>query len=223
MVKLNILIANTNYLISKGLESLIIDNSDFGGSLVVRNKAELFENIDAGRPHVLIIDFSAEEFNTDTLQMLNQRFSGLNILAITPDISARLMAKAMKSGLTSYVLNHCEKDEILEAIYKTASGERFVCGKILDQLMRTQSGKVANGINSPTSCEGLNITEREMEIVGLIAAGFSNKEIAERLFLSTHTVSTHRKNIMSKLGVNNTAGVVMFAVRENLLSYESRR
>lgn len=66
-------------------------------------------------------------------------------------------------------------------------------------------------------CHGVAVTGREIEIIVAIAEGLSNKLIADKLSLSTHTVNTHRKNIMNKLGVNNTAGVVMFAVKNKLL------
>ncbi len=90
-----------------------------------------------------------------------------------------------------------------------------MCGKIVNSLVETDSKAQKN---NEYSCEGMNISEREMEIITLIAEGYSNKEVADKLFLSTHTVTTHRKNIMNKLGVNNTAGLVLFAVRENLVS-----
>ena len=70
------------------------------------------------------------------------------------------------------------------------------------------------------SCEGLAVSEREVEIIKHIAFGLSNKQIADKLCISLHTVNTHRKNIMQKLHVNNTAGVVMFAVKNNLLAEE---
>ena len=66
-------------------------------------------------------------------------------------------------------------------------------------------------------CDGIPVTEREIDIIRGIAEGLSNKLIADKLNLSTHTVNTHRKNIMNKLGVNNTAGIVMFAVKNQLL------
>jgi DNA-binding CsgD family transcriptional regulator len=64
----------------------------------------------------------------------------------------------------------------------------------------------------------VSITERELEIITLIAEGYTNVEIAEKLFLSPHTVNTHRKNILQKLGVNNTAAIVMYAVKTQLVS-----
>ena len=90
-----------------------------------------------------------------------------------------------------------------------------MCGKIVNSILNNDA---KTNRNTDYSCEGMNISDREIEIITLIAEGFSNKEVADKLFLSTHTVTTHRKNIMNKLGVNNTAGLVLFAVRENLVS-----
>jgi len=68
------------------------------------------------------------------------------------------------------------------------------------------------------SCEPVSLSERELEIIKLIAEGYTNAQISVVLYISNHTVNTHRKNIMKKLGVNNTAGIVMFAVKSNLVS-----
>jgi DNA-binding NarL/FixJ family response regulator len=125
----------------------------------------------------------------------------------------QIISKALSIGVTSHLLKDCDRDEIVEAIYKTSIGEKFMCGKIVTNLLDETAANLKD-----YSCEGLNITEREMEIIKHIAEGFSNKMIADKLCLSTHTVITHRKNIMNKLGVANTAGLVLFAVRENLVS-----
>ena len=75
-----------------------------------------------------------------------------------------------------------------------------------------------NQFSTISSIDKYNISERELEIIKLIAEGYINKEIADRLFISNHTVNTHRKNIMQKLGINNTPGIVLFAVKEGLVS-----
>ncbi len=212
------IVADSNYLVRKGLAALIEENIDFTLLAEVSDKNELLEEMRICIPNIVVIDFSTEGFKLETLQLLNKKYSSVQLLAITTEISSSLMARALDSGLTSYVLNDCDKEEITEALYKTSSAERFLCGKIVERLMTLQLPSEKPPIPSMTSCDGLNITEREMEIIKLIAEGYSNKEIAEQLFLSTHTITTHRKNIMAKLKVNNTAGVVMFAVRENLLT-----
>jgi DNA-binding NarL/FixJ family response regulator len=209
MGKIKVIVADSNYLTCKGLAALIRERTGFTVLTEVRDHSQLLENLSISTPDIIVIDFSSEGFKMDTIRFLNKKHPGIRILAITAEISPTQMAKALDSGATSYVLKNCDQEEITEALYKTFTGERFLCGKIVERLL---------GASSSAKCDGLNITERELEIIKLITEGYSNKEIAEQLFLSAHTVSTHRKNIMAKLEVNNTAGVVMFAVRENLIT-----
>jgi DNA-binding NarL/FixJ family response regulator len=215
--KIKVIVADSNYLTCKGLMALLSEVNDFAVVAEASDKNDLQEKIKLYGSDVVVIDYSTAAFKLESLQFLNKKHPSIHVLAITPDISAGIMAKALDSGVTSHLLKDCDKDEILEALTKTFEGQRFLCGKIVDRLMTNDKAQQQN-VPSTSTCDGMNITEREMEIIKLIAEGYSNKEIADKLFLSTHTVTTHRKNIMSKLGVNNTAGVVLFAVRENLLT-----
>lgn len=213
MAKIRITIADSHFLSRKGLAVLLNENADFilvGEALStsdIINQAKFF------KPDLIIIDYSSANFSLEGLQQIVKKYPKTKILAITDVQSNGVISKALKIGVTSHLLKDCDHDEIVEAIYKTAKGEQFMCGKIVTGILEE---KPENAFEY--TCEGLNISEREMEIIKLIAEGFSNKEVADKLFLSTHTVTTHRKNIMNKLGVNNTAGLVLFAVRENLVS-----
>ena len=111
----------------------------------------------------------------------------------------------------------CDRVEIMDAINSTLKGEAFFCGKILNEVIPADEAAEDN-TQLAFSCNGIKISAREAEIIALVAEGFTNKQIAEHLFLSTHTVITHRKNIMNKLGLNNTAGLVLFAIRQNIIS-----
>jgi DNA-binding NarL/FixJ family response regulator len=165
------------------------------------------------KPDLIIIDYTSVNYSLDGLSQIVKKYPKAKLLAITELQSNEVISKGLKIGITSHLLKDCDEDEIIEAIYKTAKGEKFICGKIANAVLQEKSTVV-----SEYSCQGMNISEREMEIITLIAEGYSNKEVADKLFLSTHTITTHRKNIMNKLGVNNTAGLVLFAVRENLVS-----
>jgi DNA-binding NarL/FixJ family response regulator len=127
------------------------------------------------------------------------------------------LSNLLDSGITSYLLKECDKAEIMDAINSTIKDQKFICGKIVSILTSAPELTVTNTLIKKIGCDGMHVTERETEIIKAIAEGLSNKLIADKLNLSTHTVNTHRKNIMQKLGVNNTAGVVMFAVKNNLL------
>ena len=127
------------------------------------------------------------------------------------------MVNALRSGVKSYVKKDCELSEIISAVEETGKGNKFFCGQILETIQRASID--VNDIDFEFfSCEAVIVSERENEIIVLIAEGMTNAQIAEYLFLSNHTINTHRKNIMAKLGVKNTAGIVMYAVKTNLVS-----
>lgn len=213
VAKIKILIADNSFLIREGFRSIITGNSEFKLVGEAEKAEELTEKLLLNHPQVLVMDYTSPYFCIDDIAVIRKEFPGVHILAITPPQSRIVVSKAMESGIVSHLLKDCGKDEIIEAIYSTAKGQKFFCGKILDTVLKEKDIVTSEGV----SCEGIKLSPREVEIIQLVSDGLSNKEIAERLFLSVHTVTTHRKNIMSKLGVNNTAGLMMFAIRQNLI------
>lgn len=210
-MKKRILIADNQFLSRKGLLAFLASLKLYNFQEVLSG-TELLEN--GKNCELLIIDYSVPPFYLQQIHELKVQNPLLRILAITSTVSKAGVSEAIKSGIDSHLLKECDPDEIAEAIEKTFVGEKFFCGKILGEILN----EPAPAIPPANNCTGHNITEREIEIIALIAEGFSNKQIAEILFLSTHTVNTHRKNIMNKLGINNSAGLIMFALRENLIS-----
>ena len=212
---IKVLVADGNYLARKGMCCLLLEGNT-SSKLVgeASSHEDMLECMLIHQPDVLIIDYTSESFSLQSVAKALTACLTTKVLAITPNPDKNAINKAFSSGVKSYLLKECDEEEIIEAIHATAKGNKFVCGKILDRLVNGEQIEQLTAV----SCDGGIVSEREMEIIKLIAEGNSNKEIAEKLFLSTHTVMTHRKNIMAKLGVNNTAGVVLFAVRENLIS-----
>ena len=213
MEKIRITIADSHFLSRKGLAVLLKENTDFILLAEALSTSDLINQSKFYKPDLIIIDYTSSNFSIEGLSQIVKKYPKVKLLAITDIQSNAVISKALNIGVTSHLLKDCDQDEIVEAIYKTVNGEKFMCGKIASAVLQEKSANI-----SEYSCEGLNISEREMEIIKHIAEGLSNKEVADKLFLSTHTVTTHRKNIMNKLGVNNTAGLVLFAVRENLIS-----
>lgn len=213
MEKIKITIADSHFLSRKGLAVLLNENTDFILLAEALSTSDLLNQSKFYKPDLIIIDYTSVNFSLEGLQQIVKKYPKAKLLAITELQSNEIISKGLKIGITSHLLKDCDQDEIIEAIYKTTKGEKFICGKIANAVLQEKTSG-----NAEYSCQGMNISDREMEIITLIAEGYSNKEVADKLFLSTHTVTTHRKNIMNKLGVNNTAGLVLFAVRENLVS-----
>jgi DNA-binding NarL/FixJ family response regulator len=215
MIKL--LIADTSILIREGLKSLLNDVSNFEFVGSVENSKQLKEMNSILKPDVLVIDcYSLLTSNTE-LKALKKCNKNLRILAITQLISKQEISAYLNGEVTSYLLKECDKQEIIDAVEETRKGNRFLCGKIAHVLSAPEEIAPTPAYMKSVSCDGITVTEREADVIRYIAEGLSNKQIADKLYLSTHTVNTHRKNIMNKLGVNNTAGIVMYAVKNNLL------
>jgi DNA-binding NarL/FixJ family response regulator len=178
----------------------------------------LISCIQKNKPKILVLDFQSLGFNSKQISILTKTFKRLQILAITDYMSRGEMQSALDSGVRSYLLKECDKEEIIEALHATHNGERFLCGKVAYFLANTEDLEVIKPQLDKVSCQGLGITDRELDVIRLISEGLSNKLIADKLELSTHTINTHRKNIMTKLNIPNTAGIVMFAVKNKLLA-----
>ena len=214
---MEIAIADSNELIRLGLRVLL--NTELQVTIVgeANRSCELLELLGAFDVDVVIIDFTSSGFDINDLSQIKRNFPNVGILAVTPDQSAQVLVDALRSGITSYVKKDCSFPEIIEAVNETKNGNMFFCGQILETISEANLDVEDIDIDA-FSCEAVVISKREGEIITFIAEGYTNTQIAEKLFLSAHTINTHRKNIMSKLGVKNTAGIVMYAVKSNLIS-----
>jgi len=207
---IDILIANSNQIVGEGLKTII--QSKLGNRVLGLAKSiqHLEKQSSKYFPDLVVIDYSSEEFGVQSIKEIKKIYKDCKILAITDKLPKATVYSALKNGVDSYLLSDCEKPEIVEAIADTHLGKQFYCGEVIDLLAEGTDAE-KNG------CSGISLSEREIEVIRLISDGSTNKEIADLLFLSTHTVNTHRKNIMNKLGIKNTAGIVIYAFRENII------
>lgn len=214
---MKVVIADSNMLIRTGLHTLLGHQHDMDICGEAATSTELLELIKHKKPDIVIVDFAAKNFNIDVVPAALKISKKTRFVAITGEQSGITIVNALRAGIRSYIKKDCDAHEIVESVKQTAQGGRFFCGQILNTI-RKESIDVEDLHIKEFSCEPINISDRELEIITLIAEGYTNNEIAEKLFLSPHTVNTHRKNILQKLGVNNTASIVMYAVKSNLVS-----
>ncbi|MBK8613044.1 MAG: response regulator transcription factor [Flavobacteriales bacterium] len=182
-----------------------------------RDAIELQALIVRTKPDVVLIDHMAEGFGANAIRDGVRRSKRTRFVAITPDPSPMALRSALRGGVTSYIKKDCGINEIIDAVLQTADGQKFFCGKIVEAMERA-SVDMTKLISEPLNCEPITLSEREFQVIALIAEGHSYTRIAEQLHLSAHTITTHRKNIMQKLGVNNSAAVVMYALKNGLVS-----
>lgn len=214
---IRLIIADSNHLIRSGLNAVLSQYPDFQILGEASSEEQLLDMTTHFLPDIVLVDFAARGFSVDVIHRCLRLSSKTRLVAITGEQSGVTIVNALRAGVLSYIKTDCDVHEIVSSIRETHGGGRFFCGQILDTIRR-EAIEVNDLEIRELSCEPVTISDRELEVIKLIAEGYTNNEIAEKLFLSPHTINTHRKNIMQKLGVNNTAAIVMYAVKTQLVS-----
>ncbi len=212
-----VIIADSNDVVRAGLRSIISAQKNVNVIGEAQSSAELLDQLKNFECDLVVIDYTSKNFSIDVIRKITNLKKNIKTLAITPEQSAQTLVDALRGGVKSYVKKDCDSGEIIDAVNETAKGNAFFCGQILESI-RKSSIDVNDLEFTKFTCEPINLSERELEVIKLISDGLTNVQIAELLILSNHTINTHRKNIMAKLGVKNTAGIVMYAVKTQLVS-----
>lgn len=187
---INLLIADNQILTREGLIAILSDYRNIHIIGSVSTLAELEQLLAGIRPEVIIMDI--QHFSVSEILDIRSRYN-VQILILSNRQHKNEILQAIEHGIKNYIFKECSTQEITDAIHATAKGEQFFC----ERTMQTLFGHKL----PPKKVDGMPLLSyRETEIVQLIAEGMANKDIAEKLYLSVHTIKTHRKNIIKKLG-----------------------
>ena len=156
---------------------------------------------------VILMDINLPDMNgIDLCKEIKTKYPGIMVLALSTFNQGSYVTKMMENGASGYVVKNADKKELLEAIHEVSKGKTYLSFEA-GQAMRKNN----------ESAQIPAITRREKEILALIAEGFTNPEIANKLFVSSSTVDSHRKNLLAKLNVKNTASLIKFAMDHQLI------
>ncbi len=167
-------------------------------------------------PEVVLVDMDMPEMNgVELTEALQKQRPDIRIIILTVYNQERFMVKMVEAGASGYLLKNCGTEEVLNAIRQVHSAGYYFNEFFMNAMKRGAKSK------SPATLDfnhiPVELTEREKEILLLICQELTNTEIAEKLFISPRTVDGHRNNLLAKTGARNTAGLVVFAVTNNLL------
>jgi DNA-binding NarL/FixJ family response regulator len=209
---IELIIADKQPLTAAGLESFLTDKQGVRVVGKVRHPPDLAELMATHRPDLLIVDYNIPDFlDLDDIKNAQAVSSKTNVLILSSDNNKSSILDALQLGVKGYITKECSLEEVAMAVQSTAKGEKFFCHKILDIIMEKHfSPEPENGDPSV-------LTTRETEILKLIAQGHSTQTVANILFLSPHTVQTHRKSIIKKLNIKSPTQFVIYAMDLGLL------
>lgn len=206
---IRILIADDHQLFSSSLKSLLESDKDLEVLGIASNGRELLNKLEHTTCDIVLLDMNMPELDgIDTAHIIYHRFPKVKMIALTMYNRPEFVKKLNAKGVKGYVLKNANPDELILAIKSVHKGEKYYSKQLNFQISdeKSESHSFDDGFDH-------KLSKREIEILRLIARGKSNTEIAEMLFLSVHTVDTHRKNMLSKLDMHSVAELVKYAVQ----------
>ncbi len=217
---MRVLIADDHQFILESIEILVSTMPDYEVVGTYSNGKELLnslkthENID-----VVMSDFNMPEMNgIELTYQIRQHYPHIKVLLLTVSEEANTIEEAFKAGVSGYVMKKAGKAEFELALKTIASGKKYYSESVVFELLNRDKN-MADLTNETIEEKLHNLSEREIEIITLIAQEFSTNQIAEKLFLSPATVETHRHNILKKLAIKNSIGLVKFAMKNGLITH----
>ena len=173
--------------------------------------------VDEVKADVVLIDISMPKVSgIEATQLIKKRNSATKVLILTIHDNEEYLHQMVRAGADGYVLKNADKKELFAAVRTVAAGKRFFSPGI-SELMIDEFVKHSKEPTPSPSVKAAPLTKREIEILRYIAQGLTNKRIAEKIFLSVRTVNTHRTNLMQKLDIHDTAGLVRYAIQSGIL------
>jgi DNA-binding NarL/FixJ family response regulator len=209
---ITILIADDHQLVRVGIRRLLEDEDDFK---VIGEAADGKECLDKAKelnPDVILLDVTMPEMDgmEVTKRLMKRRKGGPHVVVLTMHSDEHYAARLLRMGATGYVVKDAAPTELGEAIRMVNAGKRFVSASLREALaLRFVDGLGEEPIDQ--------LTDREFQVLGRLAGGATNREVAEELGVSVKTVDAHRLNLLSKLGLRNNAELTKFALRQGLV------
>ena len=216
--KINIYLADDHQLLIDGMQAVLKTKPHFGVVGFSLNGTDLLQKVTAAKADILVMDINMPE--RDGIEVLKEATNlqlPFKIIILSSYDDLKLVKEVMKLGAKGYLTKQCAGENIVEAIDVVHSGEEYFCKTIRDKIYSTFA-KDNPKLNTTGSSFNSPLTERELEIIKLISLEYSGRQISEELFISTHTVETHRKNLLKKLNIKTTVGLVKYALKHNLVN-----
>jgi DNA-binding NarL/FixJ family response regulator len=209
MNMIRVFIVDDHPVVIEGIHSLLQHEKDIewaGQAMNAQSCLGFFVN---NAVHVVLMDINLPDINgVELCGLMKEKYPGIMILGLSTSNQGVYIKKMMENGASGYILKNASKEELLNAIHAVHEGNIFFSGEV---------GQALQDYQRSSKNELPAISRREKEILELIAEGFTNPQIAEKLFLSQFTVDSHRKNLLAKLNVKNTATLIKFAIENKLI------
>jgi DNA-binding NarL/FixJ family response regulator len=213
-----IVIAEDHTILREGLRALLSSNPDFEIVGEAEDGREAIRCVEKLKPHLVLTDLSMPRMNgMDAIRDIKRKSPGTKILVLTVHKTEEYILATLQAGADGYLSKDSTHAELLAAVKHVLSGKHYISPGISDKVLE---GYLEGRKTLKTKTAWETLTQREREILKLIAEGYKNKEIADDLCISVKTVEKHRANLMEKLSLHNVQALTAYAIERGLVSRE---
>lgn len=217
-MNIRVLVADDHAIVREGLGIMLGNQPDMEVVGLATNGREAIRMVDQYQPDVAVMDISMPELNgIEAIQQMLPSHPRMKVIVLSIHETKPYVYRALKAGAKGYLIKETAGLEVVDAVREVYRGERYLSQRIADLLTDISFRSLENsGETSPLE----QLSPREREILQLVAEGKTSQEIAQRLSISSKTVDTYRSRLMHKIGVEDVAGLVKFAIQHGVISLE---
>jgi two-component system, NarL family, response regulator NreC len=217
MNKVKILLVDDHEIVYMGLEKLLSSVPELKLVGIAKDGEEALEKVKKLQPDVILLDIGIPKINgLKVTEEIVKKYPKTKVILHTSYTDEEYIVKGFEVGAMGYVPKNFNADQIVEAINMVTNGERYIKGLVSEALMNSFFRKDEKKDHAQGPAHAI-LTDRELEVLKYITKGMSNNDIAQELYISIRTVEVHKANIMKKLSINNTAELVVYAIKNNLV------
>ena len=216
MNKIKIILVDDHQIIRDGIKSLLQNESDISVIAEASDFIELNDYLNIKIPDIILLDISLPGISgIEITKIMKEKFPDIRIIILSMHINEEFIINAFQSGASGYLAKNTTKKELLDAIrHVYEKGEYY--SPMISNILAKSFIKTVKSDNKDKIDENL-LSKREIEILKLFADGYSNKEIADKLFISTRTVESHKNHIMQKLNLKSPVEMLKFAIKNRIV------
>ena len=218
MSKINILVVDDHSLVREGIIAMLSGVDSFSIVGDAASGEESIPIVETLNPDVILMDINMPGLNgIETSKVLLTKNADLRIIILSMDVTQEYISEAIKAGVSGYLAKDSKKDILIQAIRKVNSGEQYFGERVSEVIFK---GFYSQSKGEKIAKQNKDLSKREVEVLKLIASGMSNRDIADKLFISIRTVDAHRNHIMQKLSLKSTAELVKYAIKEQIIELD---
>ncbi len=213
---IKIIIADDHRLFREGLVNLLSDSKDIEILAQAENGADVIVKAKELNPDVIIMDIGMPVLNgVEATGKLLKDFPSIKVIALSMHSDKQYIKGMLEAGASGYLFKNCAYDELIDAIHTVHAGKKYLSDKITEIMIQDYLGKEESIPETDSE-----LTERESEILKLIAEGASTSEISELLFVSVKTIGTHKQHLLEKLNLKTSTDLVKYAIKKGIISLD---